>query len=155
MTNIVLIFMGIIALAVFAILVKTCVGEPKKAEEWEKGQIIKQLLALSERENSISAIASPPARSPQRPASASAPRSDTSRKTKGLEENSKRSYSPLSPNSPVPLRPNAVEIEEQIRQRAFELYQERGGEGGNAKDDWLQAKREVLSRKAKAAKTSS
>lgn len=152
--SIVLIFMGIIALAVFAILVKTCVGEPKKAEEWEKGQILKQLLALSERENNISAIASPPPRSP-RPASASATRSDTSRKGTYRKDNSKRSYSPMSPSSPVPLRPNDVEIEEQIRQRAFELYQERGGVGGNAKDDWLQAKREVLSRKAKAARTSS
>jgi Protein of unknown function (DUF2934) len=154
MTNIVLIFMGIIALAVFAILVKTCLGEPKKAEEWEKGQIIKQLLALSERENSISAIASPPVRSP-RIRSASAARNDPSRNTTCRDDNSKRSYSPLSPNSPVPLRPNDVEIEEQIRQRAFELYQERGGAAGNPKDDWLQAKREVLSRKAKAARTSS
>jgi hypothetical protein len=48
-----------------------------------------------------------------------------------------------------------AEIEEQIRQRAYELYQERGGLDGNATDDWQQAKEEVLSSKAKAATTSS
>jgi hypothetical protein len=48
-----------------------------------------------------------------------------------------------------------AEIEEQIRQRAYELYLERGGVDGNATDDWLQAKEEVLSSKGKAATTSS
>lgn len=64
---------------------------------------------------------------------------------------------PLNPNPPFPLRPNLTEaeIEEQIRQRAYELYQGRGGVDGNATDDWLQAKEEVLSHKAKAATTSS
>jgi len=63
----------------------------------------------------------------------------------------------MNPNSPIPLRPNLMdaEIEEQIRQRAYELYLERGGVDGNATDDWLQAKEEVLSSKGKAATTSS
>ena len=63
----------------------------------------------------------------------------------------------MNPNSPIPLRPNLMdaEIEEQIRQRAYELYLERGGVDGNATDDWLQAKQEVLSSKGKAATTSS
>jgi hypothetical protein len=43
----------------------------------------------------------------------------------------------------------------QIRQRAYELYLGRSGADGNATDDWLQAKEEMLSYKAKAAKTSS
>src|SRR6266581_343051 len=73
-----IVFIGVVtALAVFAILAKTCAGGTKKAEKWEKGEIIKQLLALSDGENSSSAIASPPARS--RPASTSATRSDTLR----------------------------------------------------------------------------
>src|SRR5438876_2443755 len=56
-----IVFIGVMtALAVFAILAKTCAGGPKKAEKWEKGEIIKQLLALSDGENSSSAIASPP-----------------------------------------------------------------------------------------------
>jgi hypothetical protein len=129
MISIAFIFMGVVtALAVFAILAKTCAGEPKRAEKWEKGEIIKHLLALSERENSISAIASPP-----------------------------RRYSLMSPNPPIPLRPNLTdaEIEEQIRQRAYELYQGRGGADGNATDDWLQAREEVSSNKAKATTSTS
>ena len=151
------IFMGVVtALAAFAILAKTCAGEPKRAEKSEKGEIIKQLLALSERENSISEIASPPARSP-RLASTSATGNDTLRKCTYREHNSKRSYSLMSPNPPIPLRPNLTdaEIEEQIRQRAYDLYQACGGVGGNATGDWQQAKEEVLSRKAKSATTSS
>ncbi len=64
----------------------------------------------------------------------------------------------MSPKAPIPLRPNLsdAEIEEQIRQRAYELYEGRGRVDGNAMDDWLQAKEEVLSyREAKAATTSS
>src|SRR5207249_4160998 len=69
-----IVFIGVVtALAVFAILAKTCAGGTKKAEKWEKGEIIKQLLALSDGENSSSAIASPPAKS--RSASTSARRS--------------------------------------------------------------------------------
>ncbi len=139
--------MGVVtALAAFAILPKTCAGGPRRAEKWEKGEIIKQLLALSERENSISTIASPPARG-LRLAPTSATRNDTSRKCTRREH----------PNPPIPRTPNPTdaEIEEQIRQRAYELYQERGGLDGNATDDWRQAKEEVLSSKAKAATTSS
>ncbi len=132
MVSMVFISMGVAtALAVFAKVAKTRADEPKK-ERVEKGEIIKQLLALSERENSISAIASPPVRL----GSTSATRSDTLRKCTHREHND-------------------AEIEEQIRKRAYELYQERGGVDGNATDDWRQAKEEVLSSKAKAATTSS
>jgi len=148
MISIVFIFIGVVtALAVFAILARTSAGEPTRAEKWEKGEIIKQLLALAERENTISAIPSPRARS-LRLASTSAIHNDTLRQC---------TNSPTSPIRPIPLRPNLTdaEIEEQIRQRAYELYQGRGGVDGNATDDWLQAKEEMLSYKAKAAKTSS
>ncbi len=33
--------------------------------------------------------------------------------------------------------------EEQIRQRAYEIYQRRGGQGGRDLDDWLEAEREL------------
>jgi Protein of unknown function (DUF2934) len=157
MISTVFIFMGVVtALAAFAILAKTCAGEPKRAEKSEKGEIIKQLLALAERENSVSAIASPPPRS-LRLASAAGTHNDTLRKGAYREHNSKRSYSPTNPNPAIPLRPNLTEaeIEEQIRQRAYELYQERGGVDGNATDDWVQARKEVLNHKAKSATTSS
>ena len=146
--SIVFIFMGVVtALAAFGILAKTCACEPKRAEKWEKGEIIKQLLALSERENSISTIASPPARGLRLAPTSAATRNDTLRKGMYGEH----------PDPPIPLRPNPTdtEFEEQIRQRAYELYQGRGGVHGNATDDWLQAKEEVLSHTAKAGTTSS
>ncbi len=37
-------------------------------------------------------------------------------------------------------------VEEEIRQRAYELYQERGGEHGRAHEDWLRAEAEVRAR---------
>jgi DUF2934 family protein len=44
---------------------------------------------------------------------------------------------------------SADEIQDQIRQRAYELYEERGKEDGHELDDWLQAESEVTG-KAKA-----
>ena len=41
--------------------------------------------------------------------------------------------------------------EEQIRRRAYELYEQRGGRDGFALDDWLQAESEVRERKTKRA----
>jgi hypothetical protein len=37
-----------------------------------------------------------------------------------------------------------VEIDEQIRRRAFELYEQHGRKDGQALDDWLQAEAELL-----------
>jgi hypothetical protein len=46
----------------------------------------------------------------------------------------------------------ASEIEQHIRQRAFELYEQRGKADGLAEQDWLQAEGEILgSRALKAA----
>lgn len=42
-----------------------------------------------------------------------------------------------------------VDLEGQIRQRAYELYQERGCTPGRENEDWLQAEREVLVRQAR------
>ncbi len=49
MTTIVLVGVAS-ALAVFAITLKARARKPKKAEKWEKAQIVKRLLALSEGE---------------------------------------------------------------------------------------------------------
>jgi hypothetical protein len=38
----------------------------------------------------------------------------------------------------------AAQIEQQIRQRAFELYEQRGQIDGLAEQDWLQAEAEIL-----------
>jgi hypothetical protein len=64
----------------------------------------------------------------------------------------------MSPKAPVPVRREMIKIgiEEQIRQRAYVLYEGRGRAEGNALDDWLQAEKEVLAlREAKAATASS
>jgi hypothetical protein len=43
--------LGALAVVVLALLAKLCLGKPKRAEKWEKAEIMRQLLALSEREN--------------------------------------------------------------------------------------------------------
>jgi hypothetical protein len=42
--------------------------------------------------------------------------------------------------------PTPIDLEAQIRQRAYELYEERGRAPGRETDDWFQAEREVLAR---------
>lgn len=46
--------------------------------------------------------------------------------------------------------PDPAEREEQIRRRAYELYEARGREDGHELDDWLQAEAEILGREQKA-----
>lgn len=38
----------------------------------------------------------------------------------------------------------APDVQERIRRRAYEIYLERGGNGGSAEQDWLRAEREIL-----------
>ena len=42
-------------------------------------------------------------------------------------------------------------IEEKVRQRAYELFQQRGCEDGHAMEDWLQAEAEILKERVPAA----
>ena len=44
------------ALAVFAIALKARAGKPKKADKREKARVVKQLLALSEREEMVKGV---------------------------------------------------------------------------------------------------
>ena len=46
----VVIALGVIAIAVLALVAKLCFSKPKRAEKWEKAEIMRQLLELSERE---------------------------------------------------------------------------------------------------------
>jgi hypothetical protein len=41
-------------------------------------------------------------------------------------------------------------LEEQIRRRSFELYEERGREDGHEVDDWLRAEQEITRKKVHA-----
>jgi len=43
-----------------------------------------------------------------------------------------------------------VDLQEQVRRRAYELYEERGREDGHELEDWLQAESEVVQKSAKA-----
>jgi hypothetical protein len=52
--------------------------------------------------------------------------------------------------NPTELKPQTPELDERIRRRAYELYEQRGRLDGHDVDDWLQAEAE-LSRKSKAA----
>ena len=47
----------------------------------------------------------------------------------------------------------SADIESEIRNRAYELYAERGYTDGRADEDWAQAEREVLSRHGKNAQS--
>ena len=54
---------------------------------------------------------------------------------------------PVIPNKkkmkPEP-SPSALPLEERIRQRAHEIYLQRGGQDGSEIEDWLQAEQEIL-----------
>jgi hypothetical protein len=46
-------------------------------------------------------------------------------------------------NQPIETPATTPPTEEQIAERAYHIYLERGGAGGNPDDDWLQAEREL------------
>ena len=57
--------------------------------------------------------------------------------------------STLAPKADAPTI--LIPIEQQIRQRAYELYEQRGRIDGRDLEDWLQAEREIKSTRADAA----
>lgn len=44
-----------------------------------------------------------------------------------------------------------IDVQEEIRQRAYELFETRGGTEGRELEDWLQAEEEIRRRKTNAA----
>jgi hypothetical protein len=54
-----------------------------------------------------------------------------------------------APGGSLPI--SNVEVEEDIRRRAYELYLERGGTPGREREDWITAEREVRSRQLQQA----
>jgi len=44
-----------------------------------------------------------------------------------------------------------IDVEEEIRQRAYQLFEARGGEEGRELEDWLQAEEEIRRGKTHAA----
>jgi hypothetical protein len=54
------------------------------------------------------------------------------------------------PNSkPMKVTKPSPDLQEQIRRRAHELYEQRGRDDGHELDDWLQAESELSQQKAK------
>jgi len=54
-------------------------------------------------------------------------------------------------SDPPPIKPTSqqpAELEDEVRRRAYELYEQRGRVDGYELDDWLQAEAEVLSVKS-------
>ena len=54
-------------------------------------------------------------------------------------------------SGPPRITPDAIELEEQIHRRAYELYEARGREHGHDREGWLQAEAEILGTRQKAA----
>src|SRR6266478_6453761 len=65
--------------------------------------------------------------------------------------------SPMNSNPPktspatVTSDPQDIELEDQIRLRAYELYEARGREDGHELEDWLRAKEEIREKKVRTA----
>jgi hypothetical protein len=55
-----------------------------------------------------------------------------------------------SPTS-VTSEPQGLELEDQIRHRAYELYEARGREDGHELEDWFRAKEELTIKKFRTA----
>ena len=53
------------------------------------------------------------------------------------------------PPTNIAIKPDS-NLADQIRRRAYELYEERGREEGREVEDWLRAEAEVKSRKVRA-----
>ena len=51
--------------------------------------------------------------------------------------------------TPTQVTKSTPDLQEQIRRRAYGLYEQRGRDEGHELDDWLQAESEVTQQKAK------
>lgn len=61
-----------------------------------------------------------------------------------------RRKEPITRETTAPTTEALGEVQEQIRRRAYELYEQRGKEDGHELEDWLQAEAEVSQSMAKA-----
>ena len=53
----------------------------------------------------------------------------------------------MSADTKKPPRSDPQDLDQQIRMRAYQLYEARGGEDGHELDDWLRAEEEVIQKK--------
>jgi Protein of unknown function (DUF2934) len=61
------------------------------------------------------------------------------------DSNATKASAPRPPSTNTSVYPSVSE--EQIRRRAYELYVQRGGQGGSHVDDWFRAERELRGRR--------
>ena len=54
---------------------------------------------------------------------------------------------PKKPSAAATNEPHDLELEHQIRLRAYELYEARGKEDGHEQEDWFRAKEEITIKK--------
>ena len=59
----------------------------------------------------------------------------------------------MSPTSRTPTTPHPLDHQEQVRRRAYELYEQSGKDDGHDLEHWLQAESEFPQPKAKAARS--
>ena len=52
------------------------------------------------------------------------------------------------PRKTSPVSAPSVDLAAQIRERAYQLYQERGSAPGRENEDWFKAEREILARQS-------
>ena len=54
---------------------------------------------------------------------------------------------PRVPPGKIVVMPDAVSAQDRIRERAYELYEARGREPGQAEEDWFHAEKEIGNQK--------
>jgi hypothetical protein len=57
----------------------------------------------------------------------------------------------LTKKPPTAVTSDPQELENQIRQRAYELYEARGREDGHEIDDWLRSEEKIAGKKTRTA----
>ncbi len=74
-------------------------------------------------------------------------------RTNSKKNGSAGDFSAAAPAMAVEVKKNVVPInlDDEIRRRAYELYEERKGAPGNEQEDWLRAESEVLARYQQSA----
>jgi hypothetical protein len=86
------------------------------------------------------------ARPPRKATKSETPQADTARTETAT---SMRSAKSTQDNGRA--RPSREELQEAIRHRAYQLYCERGQQGGDPQEDWSRAEREVMAQYGRIA----
>jgi hypothetical protein len=89
------------------------------------------------------------ARTPKKATRSETPQAETARTERATPASSKSLSAVSKDNGGA--RPSQEELQEAIRHRAYQLYCERGQQGGNPEEDWSRAEREIMARYGRSA----